>query len=77
MNTQYNNQVLLLSKNDAQKFMDIMQNPPKPSSALVALMKGDRPCLANLAIAFMFPITGRNLLNVALKIGDRHPFLPQ
>ena len=36
----YNNQVLLLSENDAQKFVDIMQNPPKPSSALVALLKG-------------------------------------
>jgi len=37
----YNNQVLLLSENDAQKFVDIMQNPPKPSSALVALLKGE------------------------------------
>ena len=36
----YNNQVLLLSENDAQKFVEIMQNPPKPSSALVALLKG-------------------------------------
>ena len=36
----YNNQVLLLSENDAQKFVDIMQNPPKPSSALIALLKG-------------------------------------
>jgi hypothetical protein len=35
----YNNQVLLLSENDAQKFVEIMQNPPKPSSALVALLK--------------------------------------
>jgi uncharacterized protein YuzE len=29
---------LLLSENDAQKFVEIMHNPPKPSSALVALM---------------------------------------
>ena len=35
----YNNQALLLSENDAKKFVDIMQNPPKPSSALVALLK--------------------------------------
>ncbi len=36
----YNNQVLLLSENDAQKFVEIIQNPPKPSSALIALLKG-------------------------------------
>jgi uncharacterized protein (DUF1778 family) len=36
----YNNQVLVLSENDAQKFVDMMVNPPKPSSALIALLKG-------------------------------------
>jgi hypothetical protein len=35
----YNNQVLLLSENDAQKFVDMMQNPPKPSQDLVTLLK--------------------------------------
>ena len=36
----YNNQVLVLSENDAQKFVDMMVNPPKPSSALIAMLKG-------------------------------------
>jgi hypothetical protein len=36
----YNNQVLLLSENDAQKFVDMMVNPLKPSSALISLLKG-------------------------------------
>ena len=36
----YDNQVLVLSENDAQKFVDMMVNPPKPSSALIALLKG-------------------------------------
>ncbi|MFZ4729019.1 MAG: DUF1778 domain-containing protein [Pseudanabaena sp.] len=35
----YNNQVLLLSENDAQKFVEMMQNPPKPSQELVTLLK--------------------------------------
>jgi uncharacterized protein (DUF1778 family) len=38
--TSYNNQVLVLSENDAQMFVDMMVNPPKPSSALIALLKG-------------------------------------
>jgi uncharacterized protein YuzE len=33
-------ELLNLSENDAQKFIDIMRNPPKPSSALVDLLKG-------------------------------------
>lgn len=36
----YDNQVLVLSENDAQKFVEMMQNPPKLSSALIALLKG-------------------------------------
>jgi len=36
----YDNQVLVLSENDAQKFVEMMVNPPKPSSALIALLKG-------------------------------------
>jgi tetratricopeptide (TPR) repeat protein len=35
----YNNQVLVLSEDDAQKFVEVMQNPPKPSQELVTLLK--------------------------------------
>ena len=36
----YDDQVLVLSENDAQKLVEMMVNPPKPSSALIALLKG-------------------------------------
>jgi len=34
----YNNQVLVLSENDAQKFVEMMANPPKLSQELVTLL---------------------------------------
>jgi len=33
----YDNQVLVLSENDVQKFVEMMQNPPKLSHELAAL----------------------------------------
>lgn len=38
----YNNQVLVLSENDAQKFVEMMQNPPKLSQELVALLRNSQ-----------------------------------
>jgi hypothetical protein len=40
--TSYNNQVLVLSENDAQKFVEMMANPPKLSQELVALLKSSQ-----------------------------------
>jgi len=38
----YNNQVLVLSENDAQKFVEMMQNPPKLSQELAALLRNSQ-----------------------------------
>jgi hypothetical protein len=38
----YNNQVLVLSENDAQKFVEMMQNPPKLSQELAALLRNNQ-----------------------------------
>ncbi len=38
----YDNQVLLLSENDAQKFVEMMQNPPKLSQELAALLRNSQ-----------------------------------
>jgi len=35
----YNNEMLLLSDKDSQKFLETMKNPPEPSSALIDLFK--------------------------------------
>jgi len=55
----YNNQVLVLSENDAQKFVEMMVNPPKPSSALIArqLKRDRRICVFFVAMkcTFQYP----------------------
>ena len=38
----YDNQVLVLSENDAQKFVEMMQNPPKLSQELAALLRNSQ-----------------------------------
>lgn len=38
----YNNQVLVLSENDAQKFVEMMLNPPKLSHELAALLRNSQ-----------------------------------
>ena len=38
-NVPYNNEMLLLSDNDSQKFLETMENPPEPSSVLIDLFK--------------------------------------
>ena len=38
----YNNQMLVLSENDAQKFVEMMQNPPKLSQELAALLRNSQ-----------------------------------
>ena len=38
----YDNQVLVLSENDVQKFVEMMQNPPKLSHELAALLRNSQ-----------------------------------
>jgi hypothetical protein len=38
----YDNQVLVLSENDAQKFVEMMQNPPKLSQELAGLLRSSQ-----------------------------------
>ena len=38
----YDNPVLVLSENDVQKFVEMMQNPPKLSHELAALLRNSQ-----------------------------------
>jgi uncharacterized protein (DUF1778 family) len=38
----YDNKVLVLSENDAQKFVEMIQNPPKLSQELAALLRNSQ-----------------------------------